>query len=230
MSACGEIILCEQGDALWQQIRCGKVTASRCGDVIATTKKGEAAARRDYREELMVEILTGEPYPQSAAFARQVQWGKEQEPFARAAYEMQRDVLVETCGFVLHPDVARFGASPDGLVGEDGMLQIKCPTTRTHLGWMLGGVIPVEHCPQMLGEMACTGRAWCDFVSFDPRLPSHLQLFVRRFERSDSLIAQLETEVVHFNREIDEVLAALPQKPQGVVIAMDHIDPEELVF
>jgi hypothetical protein len=78
--------------------------------------------------------------------------------------------------------------------------------------------------------MACTGRAWCDFVSFDPRLPSHLQLFVRRFERSDSLIAQLETEVVHFNREINEVLAALPQKPQGIVIAMDHIDPDELVF
>jgi hypothetical protein len=196
--------------------------------VIATIKKGEAATRRDYRGEKICEILTGNPYPHY--ISQEMQWGIEQEPFARAAYEMQRDVLVETCGFVLHPDVARFGASPDGLVSEDGMLQIKCPTTRTHLSWMLGGVIPVEHCPQMLGEMACTGRAWCDFVSFDPRLPSHLQLFVRRFERSDSLIAQLETEVVHFNREIDEVLAALPQKPQGIVIAMDHIDPEELVF
>jgi len=226
---------CEQGSELWLQARCGIVTASRCGDVIATTKKGESADRRNYRSELIVEILTGEPYPQSAAFARQVQWGKEQEPFARAAYEMQRDVLVETCGFVLHPDIARFGASPDGLVqgmnGEDdGMIQIKCPNTSTHLTWMLAGTIPVEHCPQMMAEMSCTGRAWCDFVSYDPRLPAHLQLFVRRFERNDSLIAQLETEVVHFNAEIQGVLSALPQQPQGIVLAMELNDPDELQF
>jgi hypothetical protein len=143
---------------------------------------------------------------------------------------MQRDLLVETCGFVLHPDIARFGASPDGLVGEDGLIQIKCPNTTTHLGWMLAGTVPVEHCPQMLAELACTGRAWCDFVSFDPRLPAYLQLFVRRFERDEKLIAALETEVVHFNAEIEGVLAALPQQPQGIVLVMDHVDPDELQF
>jgi hypothetical protein len=225
-----ELANLEQGSELWRQARCGIPTASRCGDLIATAKKSEAAARRNYREELIVEILTGEPYPQSAAFARQVQWGKEQEPFARTAYELQRDVLLDMCGFVLHPGIARFGASPDGLVGDDGMIQIKCPNTSTHLGYWLSGSVPVEHCPQMLAEMACTGRAWCDFVSFDPRLPAHLQLFVRRFERNESLIAQLETEVVHFNAEIEGVLAALPQQPQGIVLAMDHCDPEELQF
>ena len=228
MSASGQIIVCEQGSEAWAAARCGIVTASRCSDVIAMTKKGEAAPRRDYRSELIVEILTGQPYPQYVS--QEMQWGIDQEPFARAAYEIQRDLLVETCGFVLHPTVARFGASPDGLVGEDGMLQIKCPNTRTHLAWMLAGTVPVEHCPQMLGEMACTGRDWCDFVSFDPRLPSHLQLFVRRFERNDALIEKLETVIVRFNAEIDEVLGALPQKPQGIVVAMDHVDPEELQF
>jgi YqaJ-like viral recombinase domain len=223
-----DVARCEQGSELWLQARCGIVTASRCADVIATTKKGEGAARRDYRSELMVEILTGQPYPRYVS--QEMQWGIDQEPFARAAYELQRDLLVETCGFILHQDIARFGASPDGLVGDDGLIQIKCPTTRTHLGWMLAGKVPVEHCWQMMGEMSCTGRAWCDFVSFDPRLPQHLQLFVRRFERNDSLIEQLETEVVHFNGEIEEVLAALPQKPQGIVLAMDHCDPEEIQF
>jgi hypothetical protein len=228
-----ELLDCEQGSELWQQARCGLVTASRCGDVIDCYKSGakkgqETAARASYRSELICEILTGFPYPQYVS--QEMQWGIDQEPFARAAYEMERDVLVETCGFVLHPDVARFGASPDGLVGEHGMIQIKCPKTSTHLGWMLAGGVPREHCPQMLAEMACTGRAWCDFVSFDPRLPAHLQLFVRRFERHEPFILGLETEVVHFNREIENVLAALPQKPQGIVLAMEHNDPDELVF
>lgn len=218
----------EQGSELWLEARCGIPTASRCGDMIAMTKKGESADRRNYRTELIVEILTGLPYPRRVTL--EMQWGIEQEPFARAAYEMQRDVLVETCGFVLHPGITRFGASPDGLVGDDGVIQIKCPNTSTHLSWMLAGVVPVEHCPQMLAEMACTGRAWCDFVSFDPRLPAHLQLFVRRFARDENLIATLETEVVHFNAEIDGVLAALPQQSHGIVLAMEATDPEELQF
>jgi YqaJ-like viral recombinase domain len=193
------------------------------------TKKGEGAGRRDYRTELICERLTGVPYPQY--ISQEMQWGIAQEPFARAAYEIDRDVLVETAGFIVHPRIAKFGASPDGLVGDRGMLQIKCPTTRTHLEWMLGGVIPVEHMPQMLGELSCNPeREWCDFVSFDPRLPSHLQLFIRRFARNEKLIAGLETEVVHFNYEIEEVLASLPQAQQAVVLAMDHADPEEMQF
>jgi hypothetical protein len=223
-----EMLSLEQGSELWVAARCGLVTASRCADVIAMTKKGESAARRNYRSELIVEILTGVPYPRYVS--QEMQWGIDQEPFARAAYEMQRDLLVETCGFVVHPDIARFGASPDGLVGDDGLIQIKCPNTATHLTWMLAGAVPIEHCPQMLAEMACTGRAWCDFVSYDPRLPSHLQLFVRRYERDEAMIATLETEVVHFNAEIEQVLSALPKAQQAIVIAMDHTDPEELIF
>lgn len=220
---------CEQGSELWLEARCGLVTASRCGDATAMTRKGdEKAERRNYRAELICEILTGQPYPRYVS--QEMQWGIDQEPFARAAYELQRDVLVETCGFVLHPDIPRFGASPDGLVGDHGLIQIKCPNTSTHLTWILAGTIPVEHMPQMLAEMACTGRAWCDFVSYDCRLPAHLQLFVRRFARDEKLIATLEAEVVHFNAEIEGVLAALPQQPQGVVLSMDQVDPDELQF
>ncbi len=220
---------CEQGSEEWAQARCGIPTASRCGDIVAMTKKGEEKAeRRNYRTELVIEILTGVPYPRYKTL--EMQWGINQEPFARAAYELDRNVLVETCGFVLHPDIARFGASPDGLVGEDGLIQIKCPNTSTHLAWMLAGTVPVEHCFQMLAEMACTGRKWCDFVSFDPRLPEHLQLFVRRFPRNDELIAQLEAEVIHFNDEIESVLAALPQQQQAVVLSMDQVAEDEVEF
>ena len=225
-----ELSLLEQGSELWKQARVGLVTASRCADVIAMTKKGEGADRRNYRYELLCERLTGFPYPQSAEYARQVQWGKDQEAFARAAYELRNDVLVETCGFIVHPSVANFGASPDFLVGDSGMGQIKCPTTKTHLEWTLGGVVPVEHMAQMMAELSCTGREWCDFVSFDPRLPEHLQLFVRRFERNEKLISTLESEVRHFNYELDDVLAALPQKPTGIVIAMDRVDSDEVQF
>jgi hypothetical protein len=227
-----ELANIEQGSPEWKQVRCGIVTASRLEDLIAVSEKTglDLAPRRHYREELIVEILTGEPYPTSAEYARQVQWGKEQEPFARAAYEMRYDVLVDTCGFALHPDVVRFGASPDGLVGEDGLIQIKCPNTNTHLRWIQAGIAPTEHWCQMLAEMACTGREWCDFVSFDPRLPEHLQLFVRRFHRNDELIEKLLTEVEHFNSEIDQVLHALPQKPQGIVLVMDRIAEDEVTF
>jgi hypothetical protein len=224
-----ELLNIEQGSYEWAQARCGIVTASRCGDVVAMTKKGEERAERaHYRSELICEILTGHPYPRHVT--QEMQWGIEHEADARVAYELHRDVLVDTCGLVLHPDIARFGASPDGLVDEDGLIQIKCPNTTTHLGWMLAGTVPLEHCPQMLAEMSCTGRDWCDFVSFDPRLPAHLQLFVRRFHRDDQLVAKLEAEVVHFNRQIEEVLAALPGKPQGVVLCMDQVDSEEVQF
>jgi hypothetical protein len=220
---------CVQGSEAWAQARCGLVTASRCGDVTACTKKGEETAdRRNYRSELMSERLTGQPYPRFVS--REMEFGLAQEPFARAAYELAHDVLVETCGFILHPGIDRFGASPDGLVGEDGLIQIKAPNTSTHLAWMLAGTIPVEHMPQMLGEMSCTQRAWVDFVSYDPRLPPHLQLFVRRFKRDPKLIAVLEREVEHFNTEIDEQIAALPQKPQGIVLSMDHVDEDEVQF
>jgi hypothetical protein len=218
-----------QGSDEWAQIRCGKVTASRLADMCAMKQNGEERAeRRNYRSELISEILTGQPYPRR--ITPEMQWGLDQEAFARAAYELERDVLVETCGFVLHSTIECFGASPDGLVGEDGLIQIKCPTTPTHLGWILAGTVPEEYKLQMLGELSCTGRAWCDFVSYDPRLPKHLQLFVIRFDRSAALIQKIERCVEHFQEEIADVLAALPGKPQGIADVLDWPNAEEMEF
>ena len=234
-STSGIHAVCQQGSPVWWAARRGMVTASRCADVLALLKKGgEGAARRNYREELIVEILTG--LSAERYVSREMQWGIEQEQFARAAYELEQDVMVETCGFFVHPDIACFGASPDGLVGRDGLMQIKCPNTATHLGWMLEGKVPLEYAPQMLAEMACTGRAWNDFVSFDPRLPKHLQLFVRRFHREEALISQLETEVVRFHLEVEEFLARLPQATEGqsnlaqpIVSVLDELITDEMM-
>jgi putative phage-type endonuclease len=224
-----ELAHIEQGSEEWIQARVGLVTASRCADVCAMKQNGEERSERArYRSELICEILTGIPYPQYES--PEMRWGREYEKDARAAYEMQRGVLVDTCGFIVHPEVDRFGASPDGLVGDDGLIQIKCPTLATHLNYWLAGTVPEEHCPQMLGEMSCTGRDWDDFVSYHPFLPEHLQLFVIRFARDNRLIGALERNVNHFNREIDGVLAALPQKPQGIVLALEHRDAEEVEF
>ncbi len=203
---------CEQGSQMWAELRCGIVTASRCADVIAMTKKGEEKAeRRYYRSELICERLTGIPYPQSAQYARAVQWGKEHESDARATYELKMGVLVDVMGFVMHPTIDRFGCSPDFLVGDVGMGQIKCPDTATHIEWIRQGSVPLEHVPQMLAEMACCERDWCDFVSYDCRLPEPYQLFVRRLCRDEKLVTTLEVEVQHFNSEIDDVLAELSQ-------------------
>lgn len=228
MSTSENFLDCVQGSEMWKELRCGYVTASRAADVIAVIEKGknkgqEKAERRNYRIELMCERLTRQPYEHYVS--REMQWGLDHESEARAAYEQFMDVLVDTCGFVVHPSIPLFGASPDGLVGDDGLLQIKCPNTSTHLNTLLGGVIPVEHCAQMLAEMSCTGRRWVDFVSYDPRLPAHLQLFGRRYHRDEKLIAGLEAEVVHFNAEIDQVLQGLPQG-QPIVKALDASEEE----
>jgi len=222
-----------QGTPEWEQARCGFVTASRCSDVIAMKQrgKGEKAERADYRAEIVSERLTHQPYPQHISRVRAVEWGNAQEGFAADAYEIERGVLVDTVGFVLHPSIAWFGCSPDRFVGDVGMLQIKCPDTRTHLEWLQRGTIPVEHAPQLLSELACNPeREWVDFMSFDPRLPRHLQTFIRRYERNDKLVAMVEAEVRHFNSEVEEVLAALPQKPQGAVLLMDQPYVDELEF
>jgi len=201
------ILDCEQRTDEWRQLRIGKVTGSRICDVLAEIKKGEAASRRNYRAEIVVETLTG--IASEGFISKEMQWGMDTEPFARAAYELQQDVEVTTVGFATHPLIERFGASPDGLVGTDGLVEIKCPNTATHLDYLLNGVAPADYEPQMLAEMACTGRQWCDFVSFDPRLPSHLQLFVRRFHWDEARITEIETKVVKFIEEVDEVLRRL---------------------
>lgn len=194
-----------QGSEEWLASRAGKVTASRVSDVLAKIKTGEAAARADYKAQLVAEILTGKP--QESTFTNaEMQWGTEQEPFARSAYEVARDTMVDQVGLVIHPRIERAAASPDGIVG-DGLIEVKCPKTATHLQYLLAGVVPSKYKPQMLWQMACTEKAWCDFASFDPRLPEELQLFVVRFERDDAEIRRMEAEVKVFLDEVDELVA-----------------------
>lgn len=197
----------EQNTEAWKQIRLGKVTASRVADVVAKTKSGWGASRANYAAELIAERLTGEAAERFTNAA--MQWGTDHEPDARATYEFFRDATVVEIGFVEHPSIAMSGASPDGLVETDGLVEIKCPNTATHLDTLLGQAVPAKYITQMQWQMACTGRKWCDFVSFDPRLPESMSLFVRRVERDDALIASLEKEVSVFLAELDEKLAKL---------------------
>jgi putative phage-type endonuclease len=202
-----KIIDFPQGSAEWLASRAGKVTASRISDVLAKIKSGEAASRKDYRAQLVAEILTGRPQEDGFTNAA-MQWGNEQEPFARSAYEVAKDCMVDQVGLVLHPAIDRAAASPDGLA-NDGLLEIKCPKTATHLQYVLAGTVPTTYQPQMLWQMACTERKWCDFVSFDPRLPADLQLLVVRMERDDARIKEMEDEVNAFLKEVDEVIEKL---------------------
>ncbi len=196
----------EQRSPEWLQMRLAMCTASRVGDVLAkpVRKDGELQCRKDYKSEIVCEALTGRLVEHFVSVP--MQWGIDNEPLARAAYEIELETEVEQVGFAIHDVISRFGASPDGLVGKDGMVQFKCPNTATHLEYIIAGVVPAEYQPQMLAEMACTGRKWSDFASFDPRLPKKLQLFVRRFERDDARIAEMEAEVVRFLAEVDELI------------------------
>jgi putative phage-type endonuclease len=199
-----------QGTEEWKAARAGHVTASRICDVMATIKsgKGESASRRNYKAEIVVEQLTGTPTPDGYTNAA-MQWGNDQEPFARAAYELKNDVMVDQIGFVYHPTILCAGASPDGLVGDDGLVEIKCPNTATHLAYLLANEPPADYFSQMQWQMACTGRLWCDFVSYDPRVPANLQLFVKRLYRDQEFIDRAEKEVVAFLDEVSEMLDRL---------------------
>lgn len=203
----------EQRSPEWFAARLGRVTASRVADVVARTKTGWGASRANYMAELLVERLTGEQAPAYTNSA--MQWGTDCEPHARAGYEFRLDVTVEEIGFVDHPTIAMAGASPDGLVGEDGLVEIKCPNTSTHIDTLLTGKIPDRYVTQMQWQMACTGRQWCDFVSFDPRLPENMRLFVKRAERDTKAIASLESDVAEFLGDLDQKLAALSAKYSG---------------
>jgi putative phage-type endonuclease len=201
-----------QGSPEWFAERCGKVTASRVADVVAKIAKGYAASRANYAAELIVERLTQSKTPGYTNAA--MQHGIDTEPQARAAYEFYSDVTVEQVGFIPHPSIAMAGASPDGLVGTDGLVEIKCPSTATHIETLLGSVIAGNYLKQMQWQMACTGRLWCDFVSFDPRMPESMSIFIKRVPRDASLIAELEREVSQFLSEIEATIAKLRGKFQ----------------
>lgn len=196
-----------QGSPEWLALRCGKVTASRVADLMAKTKTGWGASRTNYMAELIAERLTGCTAPSFTNAA--MQWGTDTEPHARQAYAERLDCEVLEVGFVDHPEIAMSGASPDGFVGEDGLIEIKCPNTATHLDTLLSGEVPAKYLCQMQWQIACTGRYWCDFASFDPRMPENMRLFVARVPRDVSRILELETEVTAFLRELDGKVAAL---------------------
>ena len=196
-----------QGSEAWHALRCGKVTASRVADVIARTKTGYGASRANYMAELIVERLTGAPAERFQNDA--MRWGNEKEPEARELYAFVCDCSVEQVGFVPHPKIVLAGASPDGLVGDLGLVELKCPTTATHIDTLRSRTIPGKYATQMLWQMACTGRSWCDFASFDPRCPAHLRLFVKRLHRDDKIISELEREVRAFLAELDAAVEEL---------------------
>ena len=198
-----------QGDAEWLAVRCGCVSSSRIAAVTAKRQRGtgELAARTDYRQDLVIERLTGNSTDSYVSPA--MEWGVETEPLARAAYEIKTSATVERVGFVLHPTIKWAGASPDGLVADDGLVEIKCPNSSTHLSYIMGRVVPEEYRPQIMWQMAVCEREWCDFVSYDPRLPENLQLFVCRMQRDDAAIAEMEKEVIKFIGEVEQTLEQL---------------------
>lgn len=195
----------------WFEQRLGKVTASCIHKVMAKLKDGRPGAdRNNYHAQLVTERLTGtvaESYSNAA-----MQWGTETEPQARAMYRFDTGLDAEETGFAPHPTIGMSGASPDGLVGEDGLLEIKCPNSATHIATLTDAPIDRKYLLQMQWQMACTGRAWCDFASFDPRLPIEMQLHVRRVDRDDKLIAEIEAEVTAFLAQVDETVGTLTSR------------------
>ncbi len=220
----------DQNSAAWLKAREGRITGSRLADVIsyceptaaqakdagfklvrdavaAGLQGKESAKRANYRMELIAERLTGMAVEKYVSPA--MDWGTEYEPMARAAYELAYDVMVDQVGFAVHPTLDFSGASPDCLVGDKGMAEFKCPNTTTHLEYRMNGVVPELYEPQMMWEMECCERFWCDFVSFDPRLPDDLRIFVMRLDYDPARAKYLREEVRKFNAEIEDAIARL---------------------
>lgn len=198
----------EQGTDAWKALRCGKATASKMADLTARTKTGWGASRANYAAQLVAERLTGtvaESFTNAA-----MQWGTEKEPEARAAYEFYRNCDVEQVPFVDHPRIGMSGASPDGLIGSVGLVEIKCPQTATHIETILAGnAVDTKYVKQIQWQLACTGRQWCDFASYDCRMPENLRLHIVRVERDPRMIADLESMVAEFLSEVSATVEAL---------------------
>ena len=201
------IELIEQRTDAWFEARIGKVTASRVADLLAKTKSGYSTSRDNYMAQLVCERLTKQKAESFTNAA--MQHGVDTEPLARLSYEVANNVLVDEVGFVPHPSIIMAGASPDGLVNDDGLIEIKCPNTATHIETLLTQSVPTKYFTQMQFQMACTGREWCDFVSFDNRLPEELQLFIKRVPRDDTYIKLMEAEIVQFLAELDDKINKL---------------------
>ena len=189
-----------QGTPEWHQLRAGKVTASRVADILAKTKTGPSASRQNYLIELALQRTTGiiqESYSNAA-----MEWGTQTEPQARVAYEVNTNNFVDQVAFIDHPSIKWFGCSPDGLVSDRGLLEIKCPNSATHWEYFKAKEPPKKYFIQMQAQIAVTGRDWCDFVSFDPRMPDRSQLLIVRVDRDDAFIAEMEAEIKKFLEEV----------------------------
>lgn len=203
----------EQGTDEWKQIRLGKISASRMGDLLATTRSGTAASRAKYMAQLVCERMTG--VPTEFKVTKPMERGTELEPIARAAYEVETNQMVDQIAWVNHPKIENAGCSPDGLVGDDGLVEIKCKETHNHFETILKDEIDSDHEKQMLWQMACTGRKWCDYVCFDDRAPAGLQLYVKRLHRDDKRIETMEAEVIKFLAELDVLENKLKAKAKN---------------
>jgi len=193
----------DQRSEEWFAARLGKATGSRFNDIIAKTRSGYSASRKNYAAELVVERITGEPTNTFTSVP--MQWGTDNEPVARLQYELATGNEVQETGFWTH-DTLEAGASPDGLIGDDGLLEIKCPNTATHIDTLIKKKLPRQYEAQVQGQMWITGRQWCDFVTFDPRLPENAQMFIVRVERDDVFIKELEEEVSLFLEEVRDLV------------------------
>lgn len=198
----GKLMTILQRNENWHADRCGKVTASRIKDIAAKPLKGRV--HNALTLTILAERLTG--VQEESKINSLMQWGIDQEPYAIAAYENKTGNFVCETGFIDHPDISNSGASPDGLVGSDGQIEVKCPATTTHINTLLSREVPDEYIPQITWQLACTRRAWCDFISYDPRLPKHLQIVIIRVFAKDLGIAGIESSVIQFNKTVDEVL------------------------
>lgn len=199
-----------QGSDQWFVDRIGCLTSCMVAGAISKLKSGkESSARRKYRAQLVAERLTNIPQGSDLSNIRAIRWGIEQESNARVSYEFKTDREVDVVGFVRHQTIENGGASPDGLVEVDGLTEYKCPNTATHIEYLRAGIVPEEYRPQMKWQLACTGRHWCDFVSYDPRLDLRNRLFIVRYEPTQKELEEIEQEAIEFLQEVDQITAEL---------------------
>lgn len=223
----GREILCEQGDAVWMHERCGRVTASRMADVMDRLKGGKSGQKREkYKMELLTEQITGRNAEHFVTNA--MAFGIENERLARTAFEMAKGVDVQRVGMFVHPTIERSAASPDGMIGDTEILEIKVPNTATHLRYFMDGVMPEDYVSQVQWQLACTGRQAAWFCSYDPRLPEDFGLFITRLERDDKLIAEMECEVTKFLAELNAMAEKLLANRAPLPACAEGVEPMEL--
>jgi putative phage-type endonuclease len=199
-----------QGTGAWLNQRVGRLTASRMADAMAMLKSGKPSeARRKLMIELLAERLTGDAVPHFVS--ADMQWGLEQEPVAKSAYEARSGILLTPCGFFLHPEIEHFGATPDALIDDDSVIEFKCPRTTTHVTWLMEGGVPDQHKPQILAQLACTGRQRAVFASFDPRMPEKHQLYVAEWEPPFAEIEAVEDAARQFLAELDAMFTQITE-------------------